>query len=102
LAYINLVLPTTTQPVEALKTSLKKMKLDYVDLFLIHVFTFKEGFTLEESWRALEEAQELGLAKAIGVSNFRILDLERVLKIAKIKPVVNQIEFHPYLRKQTA
>src|ERR1700694_2167762 len=40
-----------------------------------------------------------GLAKNIGVANFRIVDLERVLKIAKHKPVVNQIEFHPYLQQ---
>ena len=39
----------------------------------------------------------LGLARNIGVSNFRIVDLERLLKFAKYKPVVNQIEFHPYL-----
>jgi diketogulonate reductase-like aldo/keto reductase len=41
----------------------------------------------------------VGLAKNIGVSNFRIADLERVIKIAKYKPVVNQIEFHPYLQQ---
>jgi diketogulonate reductase-like aldo/keto reductase len=40
-----------------------------------------------------------GLARNIGVSNFRIVDLERILKIAKYKPVINQIEFHPYLQQ---
>ena len=46
----------------------------------------------------MEETVELGLTKYIGVSNFRIADIERVLKICKIKPVVNQIEINPYLR----
>jgi 2-dehydropantolactone reductase len=41
----------------------------------------------------------IGLAKNIGVSNFRIKDLETILKIAKHKPVINQIEFHPYLQQ---
>jgi diketogulonate reductase-like aldo/keto reductase len=41
----------------------------------------------------------VGLAKNIGVSNFRIKDLEAILKIAKHKPVINQIEFHPYLQQ---
>lgn len=41
----------------------------------------------------------VGLAKNIGVSNFRIVDIERILKVAKHKPVVNQIEFHPYLQQ---
>lgn len=42
----------------------------------------------------------VGLAKNIGVSNFRIVDIERILKIAKHKPVINQIEFHPYLQQR--
>lgn len=41
-----------------------------------------------------------GLTKDIGVSNFRIVDIERILKIAKHKPVINQIEFHPYLQQK--
>lgn len=41
-----------------------------------------------------------GLAKDIGVSNFKIVDIERILKIAKHKPVINQIEFHPYLQQK--
>jgi len=55
---------------------------------------------MEEVWKGFEEIKDLGLAKSIGVSNFRPKDLQRVLKIAKYKPVVNQIEFHPYVYKQ--
>ena len=90
---------------KALEGSLKRLGLDYVDLYLIHA-PFKVD--LEKVWPILESFKEeglscllpllkLGLARNIGVSNFRILDLERILRIARHKPVVNQIEFHPYL-----
>ncbi|EJT96802.1 Aldo/keto reductase [Dacryopinax primogenitus] len=86
---------------ESLKGSLKKLKTDYVDLFLIHSPTgFEAPGRLEEVWKGMEEVKDAGLAKSIGVSNFRIKDFERVLKIAKYKPVVNQIELHPYVYKQ--
>jgi len=88
-------------PVQSIKTSLAKLKLEYVDLFLIHFPTaFQDPGRLEEVWKGFEEIKDKGLAKSIGVSNFRPKDLERVLKIAKHKPVVNQIEFHPYVYKQ--
>jgi len=87
--------------VQNLQVSLKKLKLEYVDLFLIHFPTpFEAPGELEKVWQGLEEAKDKGLAKSIGVSNFRLRDFERVLKIAKYKPVVNQIEFHPYVYKQ--
>ncbi|KZP01250.1 Aldo/keto reductase [Calocera viscosa TUFC12733] len=86
---------------QSIKGSLAKLKLDYVDLFLIHSPTgFEAPGRLEEVWQGLEEVKDKGLAKSIGVSNFRIKDFHRVLKIAKYKPVVNQIEFHPYVYKQ--
>ncbi|KZT52047.1 Aldo/keto reductase, partial [Calocera cornea HHB12733] len=86
---------------ESIKGSLAKLKLSYVDLFLIHSPTgFEAPGRLEEVWKGLEEVKDLGLTKSIGVSNFRIKDFDRVLKIAKYKPVVNQIEFHPYVYKQ--
>ncbi|EPQ58043.1 Aldo/keto reductase [Gloeophyllum trabeum ATCC 11539] len=82
----------------ALQESLRKLKVDYVNLFLIHMPTHHEG-RLKEVWKQMEEVKKEGLAKSIGVSNFRIKDFEEFLPEATIKPAVNQIEFHPYLLK---
>ncbi|TFK42440.1 NADP-dependent oxidoreductase domain-containing protein [Crucibulum laeve] len=83
-----------------LQESLKKLGTDYVDLFLIHTPrpANQEG-KLKEQWKAMEEVHEEGLAKSIGVSNFRVEDLQVVLDGAKIVPAVNQIELHPYVWK---
>jgi diketogulonate reductase-like aldo/keto reductase len=53
---------------------------------------------LKELWKQMEELVDLKLVKSIGVSNFRINDLKEILSTCKIKPVVNQIEFNPYLQ----
>ena len=84
----------------AIKTSLAKLKLDYVDLYLIHwpnPLSFRNCWAQKnaESWKAMEEAHEKGLLCSIGVSNFCERHLEPLLKIAKIKPVVNQIKLCP-------
>ncbi|KAL8280809.1 hypothetical protein RQP46_006813 [Phenoliferia psychrophenolica] len=84
---------------------LKKLGVSYVDLLLIHwPYDFeKDGKpTNEEAWRQIEAIKDAGLARSIGVSNYRISDLKRTLAIAKHKPVVNQIEWHPYLFAQAA
>ncbi|KAL8286147.1 hypothetical protein RQP46_004635 [Phenoliferia psychrophenolica] len=89
----------------AVKTQLQKLRLDHVDLLLIHwPFDFnKAGMpTTEEAWKQMEAVKDAGLAKSIGVSNYRISDLKRTLAIAKHRPVVNQIEMHPYLLKPSA
>lgn len=84
----------------ALKESLKKLQLDYVDLYLIHSpFWAKSEQDLQSAWADMEGLQKAGLAKTIGVSNYRPQDLEAILKTATIKPAVNQIEFHPYLQR---
>ncbi|RDB21552.1 NAD/NADP-dependent indole-3-acetaldehyde reductase [Hypsizygus marmoreus] len=85
---------------ESLKESLKKLGVDYVDLFLIHSPNpaNKEG-KLKELWKGMEETKKEGLAKSIGVSNFRVEDLEVVVDGAEIIPAVNQIELHPYVWK---
>ncbi|OWB79439.1 2-dehydropantolactone reductase (A-specific) activity protein [[Candida] boidinii] len=91
-------------PYNSLVNGLKEMKLDYVDLFLIHSPFFSDetsGITVEEAWKQMEILQEKGLAKNIGVSNFNIEMLEKIFKICKIKPQVNQIEFHCYLQNQS-
>lgn len=92
-------------PYDSLSYHLKnELKVDYVDLYLLHSpFITKEshGFTLQEAWKSLEKAVKDGLAKNIGVSNFAVEDLEAILEIAEIKPVINQIEFNAYLQNQT-
>ncbi|CAI4037783.1 hypothetical protein SMKI_04G1160 [Saccharomyces mikatae IFO 1815] len=91
-------------PAVGLDIALKKMGTDYVDLYLLHSpFVSKEtnGFTLEEAWKDMEQLYRSGKAKNIGVSNFAMKDLERILKVAEIRPQVNQIEFSPFLQNQT-
>ncbi|KAF2028590.1 2,5-diketo-D-gluconate reductase-like protein A [Setomelanomma holmii] len=84
----------------AIKTSLKKLQLDYIDLYLIHQPYFTESEAdLQKAWAAMEAVQQAGLAKSIGVSNYLPAHLNAILKTAKVVPSVNQIEFHPYLQR---
>lgn len=95
------VLPT-------LQASLSKLKLEYLDLYLIHwPLKLKKGASfppreedilpldLRSTWEALEECVHKGLIKAIGVSNFNVAILKDVMSFAKIPPSVNQVEMHP-------
>lgn len=75
--------------------SLERLGLDYVDLYLLHWPI--EG-KIARSWKVLERLQERGLAKSIGVSNFLIRHIDELLADASAAPVVNQIEYHPYLQ----
>lgn len=79
---------------KAFEESLENLGFDYVDLYLIH---WPEPRTRQESWKALEELYTAGKCKAIGVSNYTIKHLEEVKTYAKIMPMVNQVEFHPFL-----
>jgi len=85
-------------PALSLNNSLARLKLDYVDLYLIHG-PFFSGITIKEAWVKMEEVHKSGKAKAIGVSNFRPQDLDEILSIASVKPAVNQIEYNPYLQQ---
>jgi 2,5-diketo-D-gluconate reductase A len=76
--------------------SLDRLGLDRVDLYLIHWPVPTEGRTLD-TWRAFERIREEGGARTIGVSNFRIEDLEMLEREAEVQPTINQIELHPHL-----
>ncbi len=78
----------------AYEESLKKLGLEYLDLYLIHWPV--EG-KYKETWRALETIYNEGKVKAIGVSNFQIHHLEELLNVASVIPVINQVEYHPRL-----
>ncbi|KAF4984678.1 hypothetical protein FZEAL_194 [Fusarium zealandicum] len=85
--------------IESFDVSLKKLDLDYVDLYLMHGPWFAEtDEDLQKRWADLEQLKESGRAKSIGVSNFLQVHLEAILKTAKVKPAINQIEYHPYLQ----
>ncbi|MFJ7744485.1 aldo/keto reductase [Peribacillus sp. NPDC097295] len=81
----------------AYETSLKKLGLEYLDLYLIHWPV--EG-KYKEAWRALETLYKEGKVKAIGVSNFQIHHLKDLLEDAEVKPMVNQVECHPRLTQK--
>ena len=102
----------------SLENSLKQLQLDYIDLFLAHwpivaekdenrmpkigadgKYVINKELTenLEPTWRALEKLQESGKTRAIGVSNWTVPGLKKLLSFAKIKPAVNQVEIHPFL-----
>jgi diketogulonate reductase-like aldo/keto reductase len=82
----------------AFEKSLARLKLDRVDLYLIHWPMPSEDRYLD-TWRAFERIQEQGLARSIGVSNFRIEDLRRLEAEADYLPSVNQVELHPRLQQ---
>lgn len=79
---------------ESLQESLTKLGLDYVDLFLIHDPTKVSGEGgLVGQWKGMEEAYHAGLAKAVGISNFKVEHIETILKDATVIPAANQVRF---------
>ncbi|HET8639647.1 MAG TPA: aldo/keto reductase [Solirubrobacterales bacterium] len=83
----------------AFEKSLGRLGMEYVDLYLIHWPVPSRDLYLE-TWGAFEQIHEEGRARTIGVSNFRIEDLERLEKEAHRRPSVNQIELHPRLQQR--
>ncbi|HEY5816202.1 MAG TPA: aldo/keto reductase [Solirubrobacterales bacterium] len=82
----------------AFQKSLDRLGLDHVDLYLIHWPVPTEGRTLD-TWRAFERIHEEGGSRTIGVSNFRIEDLEMLEREADALPTINQVELHPHLQQ---
>ncbi len=86
----------------SINESLKKLKLKYLDMVLIHWPEVRIKEDRIKVWKALEESVNEGKVKCIGVSNFLISHLKHILSICKIKPVINQIECNPlYYDKET-
>ena len=84
------------ETLKAFDESLKKLQVEYIDLYLIH-WPYRLN---SETWRAFEYLYNTGKVKAIGVCNFKIGHLEELKKTAKIMPMVNQIELHPSSPKE--
>ncbi|XP_041012783.1 NADP-dependent D-sorbitol-6-phosphate dehydrogenase-like [Juglans microcarpa x Juglans regia] len=106
--------------VEACKDSLKKLQLDYLDLYLVHfpvatrhlgvgntgsalgedgVLDIDTTISLETTWHAMEDLVSMGLVHSIGISNYDIFLTRDCLAYSKVKPAVNQIETHPYFQR---
>lgn len=98
---------------KAVKESLKALQLDYLDLYLIHWpiahkpgvvqpktaedFATLEEYPIADTWKAMEALVEKGLVKHIGVSNFNVPKLKKLMETANIVPEMNQVESHPLL-----
>ncbi|KAG0418739.1 Aldose reductase [Dictyocoela roeselum] len=103
-------------PEAGLSKTLADLKLDYIDLYLIHwpvtfkndngVILYEDGkpvlkeFEVEKVWKKMECLVDSGKTKAIGVCNFGITNLKKVLGCCRIRPAVEQIEFHPYFQQK--
>lgn len=77
---------------KAFRNSLKRLEMDYADLYLVHWPVLEK---YKETYRALEELYDQGTVRSIGVSNFEIHHLEDLMGSCRIKPMVNQVELHP-------
>jgi diketogulonate reductase-like aldo/keto reductase len=80
---------------ESIRRSLKRLRLEYLDLHLIHWPNPSVG-KFGEAWRALVEAREQGMVRSIGVSNFTAAHLSQIIDDTGVTPAVNQVELHPY------
>ena len=88
------------EALRAFDNSLKRLRFDYVDLYLIHWPMARRGRYLD-SWRALVALKNEGRARSIGVSNFQVPHLKHLLDETGVVPSVNQIELHPYFQQRS-
>ena len=84
--------PSSRDPVAEAEASLRRLGLDYVDLYIVHW----PGGGPTWAWPGMERARERGYARSIGVSNFSVADLEQLLAATTVPPTVNQVQFSPY------
>ena len=84
--------PGNSDPAAEAARSLERLGVDQVDLYIVH---WPQG-SPTSAWPGMEEARDLGYARSIGVSNYSVRELERVLAIATTRPVVNQVQFSPF------
>ncbi|XP_047325966.1 deoxymugineic acid synthase 1 [Impatiens glandulifera] len=101
-------------PISALKQTLRNLGMEYVDMYLVHwpvklragadyAWPKEEDFEqveMDKTWAAMEECLKMGLCKCIGVSNFSVKKLQRLLCFAEVPPAVNQVEMHPTWRQR--
>jgi diketogulonate reductase-like aldo/keto reductase len=88
--------PSRRDPVAEVEHSLERLGLERVDLYIVH---WPQGGPTW-AWPGMERAQELGYARSIGVSNFNARELQQLLGVASVAPVVNQAQFSPYEYRQ--
>ena len=84
--------PARSDPAAEAEKSLRRLGVEYVDLYIIH--WPQQGAT--RAWPGMQEARERGYARSIGVSNFSVAELEELIGVADIPPAVNQIQFSPF------
>jgi 2,5-diketo-D-gluconate reductase A len=84
--------PAKSDPVTELEDSLRRLRVDAVDLYIIH---WPQGGPTW-AWKGMERARERGLTRSIGVSNFSAAELDELSAVAEVTPVVNQIQFNPF------
>ncbi|WP_368491380.1 aldo/keto reductase [Bifidobacterium tibiigranuli] len=82
-----------------IEESVERMGLDYIDLYLIHWPNPSKGLYLE-AWKALIDAQQQGIVKHIGVSNFLPGHIDQLTRLTGVTPSVNQVETHPYFQQR--